>query len=86
MVRPSLIDLNSIGLKYYPCTISLDKSTGSCNVISPKIGAPKKQKKGVNVKAFNMITNKNEAKTMTKHVSCDYKCRFNNTKCNSNLI
>ena len=46
----------------------------------------KNKKKGVNVKAFNMITNKNEAKTMTKHVSCDYKCRFNNTKCNSNLI
>ena len=46
----------------------------------------KNKKEGVNVKAFNMITNKNEVKTMTKHVSCDYKCRFNNTKCNSNLI
>ena len=41
----------------------------------------KKQK--TNVKEFNMITNKNEAKTMTEHISCDCKCKFNST-CNSN--
>ena len=29
-----------------------------------------------------MITNKNEAKTITKHISCDCKCKFNNTTCN----
>ena len=42
----------------------------------------KKQK--TNIKAFNMITNKNEAKTMAKHISCDCKCKFNSTTCNSN--
>ena len=31
-----------------------------------------------------MITNKNEAKTMKKHVSCDFKSKFSSTKCNSN--
>ena len=31
-----------------------------------------------------MITNKNEAKTMTKHIPCDCKCKFNSTTCNSN--
>ena len=31
-----------------------------------------------------MITSKNEAETMTKHVSCDCKCKFNSTACNSN--
>ena len=31
-----------------------------------------------------MITNKNEAQTMTKHISCDCKCKFNSTTCNSN--
>ena len=31
-----------------------------------------------------MITNKNEAKAMTKHISCDCKCKFNGTACNSN--
>ena len=33
---------------------------------------------------FNMITNKHEAKTMKKHISCDCKCKFNSTACNSN--
>ena len=36
-----------------------------------------------NVKAFNMITNKNEAKTMTKHISSNCKCKLNSTTGNS---
>ena len=43
-----------------------------------------KGKKAIYVKAFNMITNKNEAKAMTKHISCDCQCKFNSTACNSN--
>ena len=31
-----------------------------------------------------MITNKNEAKPMTEHISYDCKCKFNSTICNSN--
>ena len=31
-----------------------------------------------------MIINKNEAKAMTKHISCDCKCKFNSTTSNSN--
>ena len=31
------------------------------------------------VKALNMIANKNEAKAMTEHISCDCKCKFNNS-------
>ena len=31
-----------------------------------------KKKKDICVKAFNMITHKNEAKAMTEHSSCDY--------------
>ena len=41
-----------------------------------KICVPNKTK-DVNVKVFNMITNKREAKTLTKHISCDCKCKFN---------
>ena len=78
MIRPTLIDLNSVKLKDYPFMISLDKYSGSCNILSPKIW------KGINVKAFNMITNNTEAKAITKHISCDCKCKFNSTTCNSN--
>ena len=50
--------------------ISLGKFNGSGNVLSPKICVSKKTK-DMNVKEFNMIRNKNEAKTMAKHISCD---------------
>ena len=83
MVRSTLIDLNPIKLKYYPFMISLDKCNGSCNVFSPKICAPK-ETNDINVKVFNMIANKNEAKAMTKHISCYCKCKFNSTACSSN--
>ena len=50
-------------------------------VLSPEICVPKETKE-INVKAFIMITNKNEAKAMAKYTSCDCKCQFNSTTCN----
>ena len=61
MVRPTLIDLKPVELKYHPFMISLDKCTGSFNVLSPKICVPK-GKKDINVKTFNMLTNKMKLK------------------------
>ena len=86
MIRSFFIALNPVELKYYPSMMSLDKCSESCNFaddLSTKICIPSKTK-DVNVKVFNMITNRNEAKTMVKHISCDCKCNFNNTTCNSN--
>ena len=60
MVRPTLIDMHSVELKYHPFMVSLNKCTGSCNVLSPKICVPK-EAKDIYVEAFNIITNKNEA-------------------------
>ena len=42
-----------------------------------------KETKVINIKAFNMITNKDEAKAMIEHIPCDRKCKFNSTACNS---
>ena len=47
------------------------------------------KKQDINVKAFNMITNKDVAKAMTRHISCDRKCsttynskqKWNNKTC-----
>ena len=69
MIMPPLIDLNPVELKYYPFMISLDKCNESCNDLPPKKMCS--EKKDINVKVFDMITNKNEAKT-------------NCTICNSN--
>ena len=32
---------------------------------------------------FNKITGINESKTLTKHISCECKCRLDGIKCNS---
>ena len=83
MVRPTPIDLNSGELKYYSFVTSLDKCNGCCNVLSPNI-CVLNETKDINVNVFNMITNKNEAKTMTKHISCYCIWKFNSTTWNSN--
>ena len=80
IIRATLIDLNPVELKYYSFIISIDKCTGSFNALSPKICVPK-ETKNINVKSFNMITNQNEAKRMTKHISCAFKCKCNRTTC-----
>ena len=41
MIRPTLIYMYPVELKYYPVLISSNKCTGSCNVKSPKISVPK---------------------------------------------
>ena len=52
-------------------------------MLSLKICVPK-ETKDINLKAFNMITNKYEAKTMTKHISGDCKYKLNSRTCYSN--
>ena len=76
LIRPTFIDLNPADIKYFPFRISLSKYNGNCTVLSPKIYVPK-ETKDANVKAFNLITNKNEAIAMKEHISCDFKCKFN---------
>ena len=66
MFRPSLTNMNRNELKYYPF-ISLNKCTGSCNVLYPKI-CVSKETKDIYVKVFNMITNKEQAKAMIEHI------------------
>ena len=38
-----------------------------------------KETKDINVKAFNMIANKNEAKAMVEHILCVCKCTISNS-------
>ena len=40
-------------------------------------------KQDLNRTVFNMITGINESKTLTKHISCECKCKFDGRKCNS---
>ena len=46
--KTALIDLNLVEFQYYRFMISLNKFDGSCNVLYPKKGIPKKKTKDVN--------------------------------------
>ena len=89
MTRPALIDLNpdeqNQGLCYYPFVADLDRCNGTCNTLedpSGKLCVPNKTE-DVNLHVFNMITRIKQTKTLTKHISCKCKCKFDGGKCNS---
>ena len=82
MTQPTLVNLHSN--KYsqefhrYPFLVKLDRCVGSYNTLndlSNKACVPNKTEH-LNLSVFNMITGINEFKTLTKHISCRCKCRF----------
>ena len=90
MIQPPLINLHlnkySLEFHYYPFLGKLDRCAGNCNTtndLTNKACVPNKVK-DLNLSFFNMITETNELKTLTKHISCDCKCKFDGTKFNSN--
>ena len=81
MTQPTLINLhpdeNSQELGYYPFGVN------TLNDLSIKVCVPNKTE-DLNIHVINMITGVNESKILTKHVSCQCKCKFDGRKCNSN--
>ena len=78
MARPTLIKLHpnehSQEFHYHSSAVKLDRCVGSCNTIND-----------LSIKViFNMITGINESIILTKHVSCECKCKLDRTKYNSN--
>ena len=58
------------------------KMTLALDDLSNKICVPNKTE-DLNLSVFNMITGKDESKTLTKYISCKWKCKFDGRKCNS---
>ena len=90
MIQPILINLHpdeySQELHYYPFAVKLNRCVGNCNTLndlSNKVYVPNKTE-DLNLSMFNMITVINESKTLTRHISCECKCKFDGRKCNSN--
>ena len=85
MTQPNLINLlpneYSQGFHYYPFVVKLDRCAGSCSTLNDlfnKVYVPNK------TEDLNLsIAGINESKTLTKHISCKCKCRFDERKCNS---
>ena len=70
----------------YPFAVNLDRRMGSCNILndlSNRVCVPNKTE-NLKLSVFNMITGINETKILTKHISCESKCKFDVRKCDSN--
>ena len=89
MIQPILMNFDpkeySQKFHYYSFAVKLDICVGSCNTLndlSNKVYIPNKIE-DLNLSLFNMIAEINESKTLTKHISCECKARFDERKCNS---
>ena len=73
------------GFCYYPFAFNLDRSAASYNTLndlSNKVRVTSKTE-NLNLSVFNIIAGINKSKTLTKHMSCECKCKFDGRKCNS---
>ena len=73
-------------LHYNPFAVKLDMCAGTCNALddSSNKGCVPNKTKGLNLHVFNMITEINESRSLTNHISCKYECAFDDRKCNFN--
>ena len=88
MTQLTLINLNqneySQEFDHYLFPVKLDKCVGSFNTLDHlfnKLCVPNKTE-DLDLSMFNFIRGKNESKTLTKHISCECKFKFDATKCN----
>ena len=79
MIKPTLNNLHpskySQEFHYYPLAVKLDRCVRNCNNLndsSNEVCVPNKLE-DLNLSVFNLITGINESKTLTKHVSCEFK-------------
>ena len=78
MIQPTLINLhpneNTQGLHYYPFVVNLDKCVGNCNTLND---LPNKLCVLYKTEDLNLsIEHQHELKILAKHISCEYKCKF----------
>ena len=78
MIQPTLINLhpneNTQGLHYYTFVVNLDKCVGNCNTLND---LPNKVCVLYETEDLNLsIEHQHELKILAKHISCEYKCKF----------
>ena len=86
MYIPALINLHTNEycqeFQFYPFAVKLYRFVGNCNTLNDffnKVCVPNKTEYW-NISVLNMIIGINETKTLTKHKTCECKCRFDGQK------
>ena len=73
---------------FYPCSIKINKCSGSCNGINDpyaKLCVPDIIQ-NINVKVFNLMQRLNETRYIIRHETCKCMCRLTSSICNSKQI
>ena len=89
LIHPTLTNLHSNEysqeLHYYPFAIKLDRCVRTRNTLNdlPNKVCILNKTEDLNLSVFNMVTGINESKTLTKYISCEYKCKWNKVKVKS---
>ena len=85
IIQLALINLHPVNysqdFQYYLSAANKDRCIGSCNFLndlSKEVCVPNKTE-DLNISVFNMITEKNESKILTKDRSCECTCKFDGT-------
>ena len=74
------------GLRYYLFAVDFDRPRGCSNTINDlsNRACVSNITEDLNLHVCDMVTRINESKTLTKHISCKYKFKFDGKKCNRN--
>ena len=84
-IRSKIIGVNTDEPLFYPSSIKVNKSSGSCNNINDpyaKLCVPDVVK-NINVKVFNLMSRVNETRHIIWHENCKCICRLSAGVCNN---
>ena len=83
--RTKIIDVSSNEPVFYPFSIKVNKSGGSCNGINDPYAklCVSDTIKNINVKVFNPTSGANKTRHIKCHKTCKCKCRLDASVCNN---
>ena len=86
--RPKIINVNNNEPVFYPCTIKVNKCSGSCGSINnpyAKISIPDITK-SINLKVFSLMQRVNETRRVIWHETCKCVCRLTSAVCDTKQV
>ena len=84
-IKTKIIDINNNEPLFYPYSIKVNKSSGSCNNINDacaKLCVPDVVK-NITVKVFNLMSRTDETRHIKFNETCKFKCRLDASVCNN---
>ena len=87
-LRPAIMNINSNEPVLYPCSVLVNKCSGSCDGINDPYAelCVFDVVKHINAKVFNLMSRTNETRYVSLHETCGCKCRLDGSVCTENSV